>query len=76
MKTNSYYKGRKRKYACQKQAILALLVCLSLSGSVSLAADTSAQGTGKTYDNVNKWSGDATEGDPITVKHLQGWSQD
>lgn len=74
METNSYCKGRKGKYACQKQAILALLVCLSLSGSVSLAADTSEQGTGRTYDYVNKWSGDVTEGDPITVKYLQGWS--
>lgn len=76
MKTNSYNKSKKRNHTCQKQAILALLVCLSLSGSVSLAADTSVQDTGRTYDYVNKWSGDATEGDPITVNHLQGWSQD
>lgn len=76
MKTNRYYKDRKRNCTCQKQAILALLVCLSLSGSVSLAADPSAQDTGRTYDYVNKWSGDATEGNHITVKHLQGWNQD
>ena len=76
MKTNSYNKSKKRNHTCQKQAILALLVCLSLSGSVSLAADTSVQDTGRTYDYVNKWSGDATEGDPITVNHLQGWNQD
>lgn len=64
--------GKKGKY-CQKRTALALLVCLSLSGNVSLAADPSA---GRTYDYVNRWSGDATEGDPITVKYLQGWNQD
>lgn len=35
-----------------------------------------AQADARTYEYVNKWSGDATEGDPITVKHLQGWNQD
>lgn len=35
-----------------------------------------AQADARTYEQVNKWSGDATEGDPITVKHLQGWNQD
>lgn len=73
MKITSYNSmGKKGKY-CQKRTALALLVCLSLSGNVSLAADPSA---GRTYDYVNRWSGDATEGDPITVKYLQGWNQD
>ena len=35
-----------------------------------------AQADARTYEYVNKWSGDATEGDPITVKYLQGWNQD
>ena len=75
METNGYYKGEK-KNTCQKGSILALLVCLSLSGSVSLAADPSAQTAEHHYEWVNKWSGDAKEGDPITVHYLQGWNQD
>lgn len=76
MEIKSYYKSGFRRHNRQKGTLLTLLVCLSLSGSVSLAADTSVQDTGRTYDYVNKWSGDATEGDPITVKYLQGWNQD
>lgn len=76
MKFKGYYRMGDKRRQCRKQTALALLVCLSLSGSVSLAADPAGPDTGKTYDQVNTWSGDATEGDPITVKHLQGWNQD
>lgn len=34
------------------------------------------QAAGHHYEWVNKWSGDAVEGDPITVHYLQGWNQD
>lgn len=76
MKFKGYYRMGDKRRQCRKQTALALLVCLSLSGSVSLAADPAGPDTGKTYDKVNAWSGDATDGDPITVKDLQGWSQD
>lgn len=76
MKFKGYYRMGDKRRQCRKQTALALLVCLSLSGSVSLAADPAGPDTGKTYDQVNAWSGDATDGDPITVKDLQGWSQD
>ena len=34
------------------------------------------QAAGHHYEWVNRWSGDAVEGDPITVHYLQGWNQD
>lgn len=58
-------------------AALSLLIGLSLlGGGLSYAENVSTADNSKTYEYVNKWSGDATEGDPITVKHLQGWNQD
>lgn len=56
---------------------LSLLIGLSLlGGGLSYAENVSTADNSKTYECVNTWSGDATEGDPITVKYLQGWSQD
>lgn len=56
---------------------LSLLIGLSLlGGGLSYAENVSTADNSKTYEYVNKWSGDATEGDSITVKHLQGWNQD
>lgn len=56
---------------------LSLLIGLSLlGGGLSYAENVSTADNSKTYEYVNKWSGDATEGDPITVKYLQGWNQD
>lgn len=49
---------------------LSLLIGLSLLGSGLSYAENYK------YEYVNKWSGDATEGDPITVHYLQGWNQD
>lgn len=58
-------------------AALSLLIGLSLlGGGLSYAENVSTADNSKTYEYVNKWSGNATEGDPITVKHLQGWNQD
>lgn len=51
---------------------LSLLIGLSLLGS----GLSYAENVPRTYEYVNKWSGDATEGDPITVHYLQGWNQD
>lgn len=52
---------------------------LGLTAAVLLSLlswEGKAQADARTYEYVNKWSGDATEGDPITVKYLQGWNQD
>ena len=58
-------------------AALSLLIGLSLlGGGLSYAENLSTADNSKTYEYVNKGSGDATEGDPITVKHLHGWNQD
>lgn len=56
---------------------LSLLIGLSLLGSgLSYAENVPTVNNSRTYEYVNKWSGDATEGDPITVNYLQGWNQD
>jgi len=56
---------------------LSLLIGLSLLGSgLSYAENVSTVNNSRTYEKVNNWSGDATEGDPITVHYLQGWNQD
>ena len=56
---------------------LSLLIGLSLlGGELSYAENVSTADNSKTYELVNTWSGDATEGDPITVHYLQGWNQD
>lgn len=56
---------------------LSLLIGLSLLGSgLSYAENVPTVNNSRTYEYVNKWSGDATEGDPITVHYLQGWNQD
>lgn len=48
----------------------------SVRGELSYAENVSTADNSKTYELVNTWSGDATEGDPITVHYLQGWNQD
>ena len=56
---------------------LSLLIGLSLLGSgLSYAENVPTVNNSRIYEYVNKWSGDATEGDPITVHYLQGWNQD
>lgn len=52
---------------------------LGLTAAVLLslfAGQRYGQAAGHHYEWVNKWSGDAVEGDPITVHYLQGWNQD
>lgn len=65
-----------RIYEKNRSCIVIAYWTESVRGGLSYAENVSTADNSKTYELVNTWSGDATEGDPITVHYLQGWNQD